>query len=380
MKNIIINKEQEKYILESIDRSQRLGNISKKLISDINEDNTPISNLPISHSLNKKIIEDALLCGYNDAVDNFIDDITAVPLEKVINKLNKLIAICEKKEQNIHNELEKLCVDVVTGYFGQDSTLADVTIECRLVNDLSTNTFHIMPDNGNDVIDSVVDDTECDITHRKLCNILSMGGALKLYDDLQDKFVSELFKLDEELPHLYSKILKINNYLLYVNSQEITDKENRQSGCVNVTLGGEQGDKITAVGTLFPFMLIEALRGYFELKSDTTLPDDAEETDMILDNADILVDEPWYMILGVNLWNKLAKKEGIELSMLDILYRLDKPTFNILMSEVLAGTNTGEKNVEALLQRAQRDFDYSNFEKDLQKKREKNNLLTNSLS
>ena len=99
MKTIIINKEQEKIIREAIERENVVNRISNKIKNDIATENTPISNLNMPVSLNKKIIEQLLVDGYNEAKNNFKDDIESVSLTDITNKLSKLVAICKKKEE-----------------------------------------------------------------------------------------------------------------------------------------------------------------------------------------------------------------------------------------------------------------------------------------
>lgn len=377
MKTIIINKEQEKIIREAIERENVVNRISNKIKNDIATDNTPISNLNMPVSLNKKIIEQLLVDGYNEAKNNFKDDIESVSLTDITNKLSKLVAICKKKEEPIRVELEKLCLDVATGYF---KDILEVSVECRLVDDLSKDDFHIEPQKLDTQYEDVhhYNDDELVVNNRKLANIISMGGALTIYDKLQSTFVSELFKLDEDLPHLYSKILKINEYLMFIDDVEITDDNNQQTGCVKVTLNDDISE-IVAVGTLFPFLLIETIRGYLELMSDVMLPDNWEETDLILDKADILKDEPWYMMIGKQLWKKLIGNKPIDASILKELYSLDKVEFSNFINEVLANTNVGNGQLKKLIDKAQYNFDYSEFEKDLEKRREKENLITDNM-
>ena len=370
MRNIIINKEQEKLLAEAIQQEYVLSKVSDKIKHDIETDNTPISNMNVPHSLNKKILANIVSNGYSNAVQNFTDDITSFPLDKVINKLEKLIAICQKKEETIHNELEKLCVDIATSYFNSDE-VADASLECRLVTDLSQDDFHLEPSSLTDEYSN----NELAVNNRKIANVLVMGGALSLYDKLQDVFLSELFKLDEELPHLYSKILKINEYLTFVHNIDITDKDNHQTGCVKVTLGGENGDEIIALGTIFPFLLIETFRGYLELLSDKMLPDNDFEMDKITDKADILIDEPWYMILGKELWKKIVGNEDDDITIVSELFKIGDEKFNTLMTHVLVGDTDANALISDLVRTARYNYDYANFEKDLARRREENNIL-----
>jgi len=376
MRHIIINKEQEKILAEAAQQDYALNRISPNIKRDIEIGSTPISALPIPHNINKKVVGDILSNGYFNARDNFSDNIESFPVDKIINKLDKLVAICQKKEEKIHNELEKLCVDIATSYFNSDE-LADLTVECRLVIDLSQDDFHIepsTPDNGINNLDEY-NKKDIAVTNRKIANTIVMGGAMTLYDKLQETFITDLFKLDEDLPHLYSKILKINEYLTYISDETITDRNNKQSGCVKVTLGGEEGDEIVAVGTIFPFLLIETFRGYLEFMSDNMLPDNDFETDEITDKADILIDEPWYMMLGRTLWEKIVRGEDDDLTIIGELFKMDDNSFNKLMTNVIVGTHDADTMVDELHRTARYNYDYADFEKDLARRREENNLV-----
>ena len=58
---------------------------------------------------------------------------------------------------------------------------------------------------------------------------------------------------------------------------------------------------------------------------------------------------------------------------------MDKREFNNFISEVLANTNVGASQLQKLIDKAQYNFDYSEFEKDLEKKREKENLISDNM-
>lgn len=377
MRNIIINKEQEKLLAEAIQQDYVLSRISNKIKHDIESDNTPISNLKIPHSVNKKTLNDLLISGYMVAKNNFSDDIESFPIERIVNKLDKLTAICQKKEEKIRTELEKLCVDIVMSYFNMDE-FEDITLECRLVTDLSNDDFHIEPNSETpfelDNADSY-NDIDLKITNRKLSNTLVMGGALSLYDKLQSTFIQELFKLDEDLPHLYSKILKINEYLMFIDETPITDTDTHQTGCVKVMIGGETGNEITALGTIFPFLLIETFRGCLELLSDKMLPFNVLDSDEITDKSDILIDEPWYMILGKQLWNRVTRDEDDDITIVNELFHLNAKDFNSILTNVILNTSKAQSLVDHLHRTAQYNKDYSNFEKDLEKRRMEQELL-----
>jgi hypothetical protein len=105
------------------------------------------------------------------------------------------------------------------------------------------------------------------------------------------------------------------------------------------------------------------------------LPDNDFETDEITDKADILIDEPWYMMLGKSLWNKITRNEDDDITIIGELFKMDDVAFNKLMTNVVVGTHDAESMVDELHRTARYNYDYADFEKDLARRREENNLV-----
>ena len=107
MKNVFISEKQYQLIKESIK-----ANAAKQLW--LTGDNTPLSSdKSYINSAVSKMIEKA----YSDAVNSFSDNIAGVEISKIEDKLSKLILICQKKEEKIKTELEKLCADIALSLF-----------------------------------------------------------------------------------------------------------------------------------------------------------------------------------------------------------------------------------------------------------------------
>ncbi len=377
MRKIFISEEQEKILSDKIRDMEILNRISDKIKTDIATDNTPLSDIGIPIGINKELLNARIIDAYRKARDNFSDKIEAVPVRDITNKLDKLVAICKKKEEKIRYELEKLCVDVVTSYFNTEE-FSDITIECRLVNDLTKNDFRIKPSKQTNL--SLLGNTKYEkerqlVEMRKMANMLSMGGAISLYDNLQDNFIGELFKLDEDLPHLYSKILKINEYLAFVSNIKIKDGETHQTGCVSVILNKNKGNKIVATGTLFPFLLIESLRGCIEMLSDSMFDNDG--FDSVMEISDILVDEPWYMLIGRGLWNGIVGEQNDIYVIKELFKKREYPdVFNTIVKKAFIGEPDGCEYIKNVLYRdAEYNKGYSDFENALNKKRNEPELI-----
>jgi hypothetical protein len=369
MKNVFISEKQYQLIKESIQT-----NTVKQLW--LTGDNTPLSSdKSYINSALSKMIEKA----YSDAVNSFSDNIAGVEISKIENKLSKLILICQKKEEKIKAELEKLCADIALSLFDLNGT--ELELECNLVNVVNqTKDFHIKPDVKREVeYDDIeeINTEDKDEVRRRYTNAISIGAALELTDKVIAKSVKEIFELDEELPYLYTKIIKINNYLLLVNNKEITDKDNAQDAYNEVQVFSDNNKaSILAEGVIFPFLLTETIRGFIEVMTSKTLPE--KRADYIMNTCDILEDEPKYMILGRVFWNKLCGDGFDEINaekLLQKLLSLDTEQFNALMDEVLVGTKLGKEGMRKIIDKIKYDSDYQSFEKDLDNKRKEKEII-----
>lgn len=368
MKNVFINEEQYQLIKESIARQQ--------MPQWLSADNTPLSS---DKSYINNAISQMIQTAYDNAIGSFSDDITNVDITKVEDKLSKLILICQKKEEKIKTELEKLCSDIVLSLFELNGK--ELELECNLVNVISpSKDFHIKPDVNADVEYDNIDEInteDSDEIRRRYTNAITIGAALELTDKAISNSVNEIFALDEELPYLYTKIIKINNYLLLVDNKEITDKNNSQDAYNEVQVFEDSNEvKILAEGVIFPFLLTEAIRGCIEALTSTTLPD--KRADYVINKCDTLEDEPKYMILGRVFWNKICGDEFDDINtekLLQKLLSLDTEQFNALMDEVLVGTKLGKNGMKKMIDKIKYDSEYQSFEKNLNKKRKEKEII-----
>ena len=75
---------------------------------------------------------------------------------------------------------------------------------------------------------------------------------------------------------------------------------------VEVNLG-QRGDKSTimAQGEIFPFLLQESIRGFFELYASHSLPKDNAKAKYLIHHADFVLAEQWDMMFGMTLWPEI---------------------------------------------------------------------------
>ena len=188
----------------------------------------------------------------------------------------------------------------------------------------------------------------------------------------------DIFSLDEELPHLYSQIMKINDYLVFVSDVKIEDKDHKQGGTVEVKLAKEEDEipTIKATGMILPILIHETISGLIELIATNGLPDDKESARRILNVSDAIENEPWVMRLGQAFWDPISGETSISADMvLHIMLSLscmDSERFMSLIREMTDGTRKWRNEISSILSQAEYNKEYSDFETDLATKRKEN--------
>ena len=309
----------------------------------------------------------------------FNDDIASYDVKKIYSKLSKLITKCKKLEEPIKEQLEKICLNTVVNLFAIPN--GSLEISCELVSDISqTKSFHIKPDTDEEREYDTIGDIEqydAETNKRRIINAISCGAAKCISEQSTKLWINDIFELDEELPHLYSEIMKINDYLIFTNDIKIEDKDHKQGGFVNVKLSHEdQISSIEAVGIIFPILLQETVRGIVDILSTYGLPDDIDSAKRVANIADALENDPWNMRFGPAMWNRiLVSIPKFQTENFSYFYKelteLSVEDFSVLMKEVFAGTKRGKTEIEAIYNRSKYNEEYNQFTNDLALKRGK---------
>lgn len=269
--------------------------------------------------------------------------------------LGKLLQRCKEIEEPIRPYLIKICENWVNKQLSIPSET--VILNCELTNEITpNNAFRLMPEDSNMRDFDFEDITDFDnvgkvIMKRRLINALIQGAAYNcnMYGDIN----SELSELNEELPRLYEQISIINDYLLFVKEEKITDDNPNQGACVEVMLGSN-GEKteINVQGLIFPYLLQETFRGFFELFASHGLPEDNKKANYIIRQSDFLLAEPWDIRMGVGLW-KLLSEDINDPKVLPYFFttlcELPVDEFNELIKEAFAKTKKGKKFIKELI-------------------------------
>ena len=374
MKKILITEEQMTMLNSALEH-EAPQSLPPFLLNGVND--TPISSSVYKpEQYIKKLLEKR----YEEIKGYFNDDITSYSESEIRSKLNKLFTVCMKKESSIKENLQNICYNKVTELFGIPS--GSVEIECRLEEIPRGARFHIKPDTDESVYDSIdqMDSEDLEIKKRKLLNCISYGCAARLASGLMGSIVKEIFELDEELPHIYSKIMKINEYLVFVNNVKIEDKSHKQGGTVEVNLSDDTSvPKIKATGMILPILLQETIAGILEIVSTYGLPDSKESAKRVLNVSDALENEPWVMRLGPGMWDPIAEITGIKDEeapyFIKELSQCRAEEFIKLFMEFTANTKAGREKIASIYNKSKYNRDYEGFENDLAAKKRENMIV-----
>ena len=317
-------------------------------------------------------------------VENVVKTILGDNFTTNVNELKTLLSTklneCKVIEKGNEEYLEKLCADGICEFLGDFQN--EVTLTCELTNEITDKNIivHTAPKENDITFDDSEEIKDIDnfIEKRRILLYIIIGASIMFTKFLLKKKKNEINKLDNNLYNKYREILWVSEYLLFKETLNITDKEPNQGGGVIVTLGNDEiKTEIKSVALLFPLLLFETFKGFFELFISHGLPDKKEYASYVMDNADILDDEQEGMKVGPILWNKIISiTDNFESTTIPyFISELSKCDKDSLL-EVCLGTKKGKDLLINALNEIKYNIDYSDFEDRLYKKRSEKTLVT----
>lgn len=372
MRKIIITEEQADRLSGALLKVRRFPDF---LMDAVKGNATPIGDCKYIYG---NFIENSLRKRYDEILGFFNDDISEHSNDEVYSKLSKLFSRCMKKEEPIKDNLQSICYNKIVEKF--EIPDGAVNLECSIAEIPQGARLHIKPDTDEAEYDSVdaIESNDLDIAKKKIINMMIYGCSYRLTEEIMSELVNDIFSLDEELPHLYSQIMKINDYLVFVSDVKIEDKDHKQGGTVEVKLAKEEDEipAIKATGMILPILIHETISGLIELIATNGLPDDKESARRILNVSDAIENEPWVMRLGQAFWDPISGETSISTDMVPhimlSLSCMDSERFMSLIREMTAGTRKWRNEISSILSQAKYNKEYSDFETDLATKRKEN--------
>lgn len=309
-----------------------------------------------------------LISKYFDIITEKYGDISEQDLQ---HELSDAIAKCKKIEANHTDELEQLCVKIITELFDIPEDI--LNIEVNLVNHVNSDNQRMIPEKTEDYSFEDINDINYltdEIYKRRLLNALVSGAALN-YANIFTKYLSDIFDIDTELASLYKKILDYNRILLYLTKDTLSNDENMSmdGGKVDVMISSEDFKvTIKAEALLFPILVEETIRGILELAASHGLPKDKSKANYVISKSDFKLAELWDSRLGLPLWDLIentvkncgydTQDIGVNFLIMSIA-ELQPNDFNNLLQEVFAITKKGKSMmsniIEHILQEKERD-------------------------
>lgn len=303
----------------------------------------------------------------------------------LMSELSITIKRCKELEKPIRDTLERICENAINRLFAIPSEM--INFKLKLVDSVKLNKgVRMTPESNEEAKYTFKDVADIDfskkvVEKRRFINSLIQGAAY-LYSNIDGLYIDELDKVNQELSRLYRKIITINDYLLFIKKEEMSDKKPMQGSYVNVHLGSDiKRTTIEAQGIIFPLLLHESIKGLFELFSTYGLPQDKGKAMYIIKKADFLLAEPWDLRLGVGLWKSIfGKVEDTNMIpyMFTSLVKIPTDEFNACVKEILSNTEKGNEIINALMKDAEYDSGYQSFTNRINTKNLNQSLIQDS--
>jgi hypothetical protein len=303
----------------------------------------------------------------------------------LMSELSNCLKMCKDMETPIRDTLEKICENAVNRLFAIPEEM--LNLKCKLVDKIKfKNAIRLKPESDDNItytFDDVSDIELFDkaVEKRRFIDSLIQGAAYT-YSKVLGLYIEDIDKINRDLIPLYMKIVTINDYLLFIKKEEMSDDKPMQGSYVEVHLGGV-GERTTikAQGIIFPLLLQETIKGLFELFSAHGLPEDREKAMFVVKKADFVLAEPWDLRFGVMLWNKIfGRVEDTNMIpyMFTSLIRQSNEEFSTSVKEILSNTNRGHEIVDQLMKDAEYDNGYQQFTNRINAKNIDKSLISDS--
>lgn len=323
---------------------------------------------------------------YNEVCDE-IDGIGLESLDEdsLMSELSKLVKRCKDLETPVRDSLERICENALNKLFAIPEE--SINISLKLVDKVKfKNAIRMRPESNDNLKYSFKDLKDIDLSNkaigkRRFVNALIQGAAYT-YSRIEGLYIDEIDKINNELPRLYRKIRIINDYLLFIKKEEMSDDKPMQGSYVETHLGVDDGkSSIKVQGIIFPLLFQESIKGMFELFSAHGLPHDREKAQFIIKKADFVLAEPWDLRLGVGLW-KMIFGDVEDTNMIPYMFtsfvKIPTDTFNNSVKEILSSTEKGREIVSRLMKSAEYSNGYQQFTNRINAKNVNKSLIKDS--
>lgn len=342
------------------------------ILDAVNEGSTSLGENPAFPSMDgNRVLVKLLASEYIKAHD----EVDGMDVAKAKDLLTKYMTHCTKKEEACKEALEALCIKCVNNVIPiPDDT---IKIECKIVGKVDTSAMRSMPEDTDDyTYDSIEDmgSLSGEVYKRRFLNSLVCGAAYRFGSNISS-YVQDLFEIDPELSGLYSRILALNEYLMYADN--VPAESANCGGKVEVNVGNDDEEVIIkAEGTLFPFLLTETFKGLFELAASHGLPDDKKRAMYVAGKSDFTSAEIWDTRIGTVVWDAIyGQAADVDPNFFILeLSKMPVDEFNASMQEMIASTKRGKEIIDRIIVEVRDNIDRDEFDQYMSDQLEKYQL------
>lgn len=304
-------------------------------------------------------------CDVSDEIEKL--NLESLDEDYLMSEMSRLVKECKEREKPMKDTLIKMCENLVNRLFAIPEDL--ISMKFELVDKVEFKNDPRIEPEPTEKIGHIFKDTDeisvakKSIAKRRFTNSLIQGASYTYMKQLLDD--EELNSICNDLIDLYRVIIIINDYLLFIKKENITDKKPMQGAYVETHIGSNGKRTIINVqGIIFPLLLQESIRGLFELFSSHGLPKNNKKANYILKKADFLLAEPWDMRFGVELWDRMfgdIEDTNIIPYVFMLFVKMPSDEFNKSAKEILANTKLGNEIKTNLIKDATYNSGYQEF-------------------
>ena len=345
------------------------------IASAITSRNTSIGDNKAFGDKTVSLPTELLIDRYDQVIASVKEKFGFIPTEEdALNMLNKLISTAVELEKPLRSQLEKLCEATVI------STLSvpqeTVILDCKLVDNINPdNSLRIMPEIDESPEYSFKDvnlNPNDEIMKRRFVDAMVQGISYLLMMATYDNEM--LNEWNPELSELYCEIIALNDFLLFSKEEKITD-DNPMLGAHVETIVGHSDEQtiIDAQGLVYPLLLQETYRGFFEMFAVNGLPDNINDANYVISKADIVVAEAWDLRIGVPIWQKIDSllPDGMDYDVYPYLFSsiVIKPVedFNRTIYDFMTHVEGTIEWINDIIKQVTHDKEYQAFKNDIEK-------------
>ena len=161
-----------------------------------------------------------------------------ISTEDASSELSDLMTRCLKHESGCREALETECVARVLDLIKVPEDF--LNIKAEIVDKVDMSGLRSLPEDSTDyTFDSIADMRSMtnEVYKRRFMNALVCGAAFELANDVQS-YLSNVFKIDPELPSIYKRMIDLNNFLMF---SENSVGSQTDGGKVEVVVGNDKG-------------------------------------------------------------------------------------------------------------------------------------------